>query len=92
MDNDSFRIVTWNLHCSFEERSDRPWSYLESLQPDIALVQESYPPPIDGAIGAELGGTRRWGSWVVPFGDVTLDGIPTVPLSNDGPAPTAHWR
>jgi hypothetical protein len=80
-----FRLVTWNLNCSFRERGEKPWTFLESIAPDVALVQESYRPPVAGAVGGEIGGARRWGSWIVPFGDVTLEQIPTVPLSIDGP-------
>jgi hypothetical protein len=85
MGDGSFRLVTWNLNCSFRERGDKPWRYLDSLQPHVALVQESYRPPIEGAIGAELGGTRPWGSWVVPYGEVTLDEILLEPVSNQTP-------
>lgn len=59
-------------------------AFLKPLAPDVALVQESYRPRVEGAIGGEIGGTRRWGSWIVPFGGVSLEEIPTVPLSNDG--------
>jgi endonuclease/exonuclease/phosphatase family metal-dependent hydrolase len=58
---------------------------LESLAPDVALLQESYPPSGGGAIGGEIGGRRNWGSWIVPYGNVTLTAIPTVPLTNEGP-------
>jgi endonuclease/exonuclease/phosphatase family metal-dependent hydrolase len=87
MSDKGFRLVTWNLNCSFRKRDDKPWAFIASLEPDVALVQESYRPLIEGAVGSEIGGTRSWGSWVVPFGGASLTAIPTVPVSNDAIEP-----
>jgi exonuclease III len=42
------RIVSWNLAANTTSRShavhDRAWRYLESLDPDVALIQEARPP------------------------------------------------
>lgn len=40
------RIVTWNMgHWQHRAQSAKAWSYLESLNPDIILTQESVLPP-----------------------------------------------
>jgi hypothetical protein len=74
------RIVTWNLNHAFRGQGNRAWEFIDSLQPDLALVQESRHPPIEGSVGTEIGGTRRWGTWIVPYGGVSLTEIPWVPL------------
>jgi exonuclease III len=58
------KIVTWNMR-----RRRVAWNYLlQTLRPDIALVQEAVLPaePIDGPslIVRYIGGTRKWGSGI----------------------------
>ncbi len=67
------RIVSWNLG---ERPPGKPkaWSYLQDLEPDIALVQEAVVPAgLDsvhraGGIAGRDGKARRWNSAVVAFG------------------------
>jgi exonuclease III len=76
----TLRIVTWNLNHAFRGRDDRAWEFIDSLQPDLALVQEARRPPIEGSVGSEIGGPRAWGTWIVPYEGVRLTEIPSVPL------------
>src|SRR2546429_5435912 len=74
------------------------WEYLESLDVDVALVQEASPPPIEMATrwqvwpnaanldGWPIGRSRDWGSGIVVFNhDLRLVGIPTVRLGDPLP-------
>jgi endonuclease/exonuclease/phosphatase family metal-dependent hydrolase len=83
-----FRIVTWNMdHWKGNGRDPghtrAAWNYLETLSPDLALVQEAVAPQTDGAaIGWKgqsippatepaswhIGPTQRWGSAVISYG------------------------
>ena len=54
-----FTIMTWNLR-----RRPQGYAYLdEHLRPDVALLQETSPPPGRGqTIYRAIGGARNWGS------------------------------
>jgi endonuclease/exonuclease/phosphatase family metal-dependent hydrolase len=58
---DSMRIVSWNMGAAFGpyvERHDEAWRHLESLEPDLALLQECVP---------AAWALRRWTVVKAPF-------------------------
>lgn len=68
------RIVCWNMNHFMRSPEQRvaAWRYLESLEPDFALLQEAVVPDrlrpthrVDRLGG--IGGARPWGSAVVSF-------------------------
>jgi exonuclease III len=81
-----FKVATWNMdHWKGSGRDPghtrAAWEYLETLLPDLALVQEATSPLTNGAVSNwkgqsippateswHIGPTRRWGSAVVSYG------------------------
>src|SRR5690348_10855961 len=72
------RIVTWNMAAGFEyseERHRRAWEYLRDLNVDIALLQETIPPPwahdhwrsviASPKYPSAAEGRNKWGSAIV---------------------------
>lgn len=86
-ETNTFRLATWNLHHAFASKAEvsESWRFLESLEVDIALVQEAKRPPFAGPVGRTVGGRRNWGSWIVPFGVVALREVPWVRLGTPRP-------
>ena len=72
--NMSLKIATWNMNRWQQSEAERlgAWSYLtETVQPDIALLQETVPPPGQENVVYCMGGIgmrRPWGSAVVGYG------------------------
>lgn len=76
------RIVTWNMNVIGKDRAsqhDQAWTFLlETLDPDIALLQEvtipqNVPPEYRSLFTPALPG-KRWGSAILSrVGDLTLD-------------------
>jgi hypothetical protein len=82
------RIVTWNIdHWKSSQRDPghtrAAWEYLETLSPDLALVQEATSPLTNGVVSTweghaiptatepalwHIGPTRHWGAAVVSYG------------------------
>ncbi|MGB8648923.1 MAG: hypothetical protein WCF84_27045 [Anaerolineae bacterium] len=58
------------------------WAYLDALQPDLALLQETHPQRETGRniLWQPIGGRRDWGSAIVSYGNVNLTPIPAVRL------------
>lgn len=86
----ALRIVIWNMNHSFRRgQPEEQWAFLDSLEPTIALVQET--PPRAGnrnAILHEVQGRQGLYTGIVAYKGVTLNEIPTVPLGQD-PGPGA---
>lgn len=68
-------ITTWNMDYwkRNKEQREAAWDYLiQTIAPDIALVQEFSPPVKQDAcfniLYREIGGTRRWGSAIITRG------------------------
>src|SRR5688572_17232478 len=69
------RLVSWNMnHWQRSRKNDRgaAWDFLRSLEPDIALLQEAFPPMElrPNQYVCKSGGIdsrRKWGSMVVSF-------------------------
>jgi exonuclease III len=70
------KVCTWNVR-----RNKRAWQWIEkTLKPDIALVQESTPPPSlisdSHFVWKPIGGSRNWGTGVyvrdLPVSEVSL--------------------
>jgi endonuclease/exonuclease/phosphatase family metal-dependent hydrolase len=89
-------IATWNM--DHWKRSGDPghtraaWEYLETLSPNVALVQEATSPLTNGAVTGwkgqsippatepaswQISPTRRWGSAVVSYGPALTE-VPTA--------------
>jgi endonuclease/exonuclease/phosphatase family metal-dependent hydrolase len=81
----ALRVLTWNLNHAFRAADRRAWEYIESLQPDIALLQEARRPPFEGSIGTEIPRRGTWGTWIVPFGRTALTEIPWISLGEKRP-------
>lgn len=63
------RIVSWNMN---HRQGDESWAFLETLKPDVALLQETTPAgrfDLDHIVFREqgIGEFRQWGSAVISF-------------------------
>ncbi len=70
-----FKIAAWNMR-----RNSGGWAFLaETLQPDVALLQEAPTPPQEllNIYKGPIGTTRQWGSAVVSF-DRDIEDLPTI--------------
>jgi exonuclease III len=79
----TLRIVTWNMNACFrsDEEHARAWAYLDGLGADVALVQEAKrPADRPEVLLSEIGGSRPWGTGIVPYRGLKLDPLPRVPL------------
>lgn len=83
-----FRVVSWNMNhwrqpTRPEDTRAKGWDYLQTeLRPDVALLQETVPPPsIDrrSVIYREIADYRPWGSAIVARPGLPLDTIWAVP-------------
>ena len=87
-----FRLVTWNMNHWQQpaERRAEAWDWLRGAAAlDVALVQETVPPPSlarEHVVYHEIAGHRPWGSAVVALGNgIELEEIWAVSAG-------AHWR
>ena len=83
-----FRVVSWNMNhwrqpTRPEDTRAKGWDYLQTeLRPDVALLQETVPPPsLDSrsVIYREIADYRPWGSAIVTRTGLPLETIWAVP-------------